>query len=309
MNPNGRPRTLGGVRWGRLMSAMVVTGVLALSVHVVMLQVLHVPYPSAVLRTKLPDLLNGALMIWAAMCVYDGLRARWPGRSALLCVAILFALLAGLNETLRAAFMSGYCSTHAPVRWLIGLLASLRPLSMYAVAAGLAAGLARLRSTRARVCGTAAAALVSAYIIAPALAAADAVIRTHAAQWMPEGGWCTLPYGIDVLIPAYLTFLEPVLLSFACAALIWNRLPGGLPGRTAAFVLLILALKRHVLASLLYAVFAPGPAMTAFASVGQFSLEAAVLGCLTALGWHWARPVAVDESVAVAADRGASAGR
>ncbi|WP_162878172.1 hypothetical protein [Trinickia diaoshuihuensis] len=290
MNRDATRGCFTGVRWGRLTLGVVATGVLSLSVHVVMLQVLHVPYPGAVLRTKLPDVLNGALMIWAAIWVYDVLRTQWDGRSAWLCLATLFALLAGLNETLRAAFMSGYCSTHTPVRWLIGLLASLRPFTAYAVAAGFAAGIAQFRSKTVRIGGTAAAALVSAYFIGPALVAADAAIRAQAARWMPDGGWCTLPYGIDVLVPAYLTFIEPVFLCFACAILVWNRLPGGAPGRTAAFVLLILALKRHVLASLLYAIYAPGPAMTALASVGQFSLEAAALAGLTAVSWRWARP-------------------
>ncbi|MGG1946408.1 hypothetical protein AB1286_16555 [Trinickia sp. NRRL B-1857] len=271
------------------MLSMAVTGVLALSVHVVMLQVLHVPYPGAALRTKLPEILNGAVMIWAATWVYDVLRTRWTGRSALFCFATLFVLLAGLNETLRAAFMSGYCSTQAPVRWLIGLLASLRPLGAYAVAAAFAAGLARFRSKQARLCGSAVAAVLSAYLIAPVLGAADAVIRTYAEQWMPAGGWCVLPYGPDVLIPAYLTFIEPVLLCFVCAALVWDRLPAGALWRTAGFVLLILALKRHVLASFLYAIYAPGPALTALASAGQFSLEAAALGWLTAVSWRWAR--------------------
>jgi hypothetical protein len=267
---------------------MAITGVLALSVHVVMLQVLHVPYPGAALRTKLPEVLNGAIMIWAATWVYDGLRARWNDRSAWVCAATLFALLAGLNETLRAAFMSGYCSTQAPVRWLIGLLASLRPLAAYAAAVGFAVGLSRFRSTQGRQCGCAAAALVSAYFVAPALGAADAVMRTHVAQWMPAGGWCALPYGPNILIPAYLTFVEPVLLCFAYVALVWNRLPGCGLRRTVGFVVLILALKRHLLASFLYAIYAPGPAITALASAGQFSLEAAALGCLTAVSWRWA---------------------
>lgn len=288
MTVDATPSDVGAVRWGRLIVGMAVTGVLALSVHVVMLQVLHVPYPGAPLRTKLPEVLNGALMIWAAIWVYDGLRARRPGRGAWFCLGTLFVLLVGLNETLRAAFMSGYCSTQAPVRWLIGLLASLRPLAAYAVTAGFAAGLSRFGSTQARLCGGAVAALASAYLIAPALGVADAVMRTHVAQWMPAGGWCVLPYGPDILIPAYLTFIEPVLLCFACAALVWNRLPGGTLRRTAGFVLLILALKRHLLASFLYAIYAPGPAMTALASAGQFSLEAAALGCLTAVSWWWA---------------------
>lgn len=281
------PGVFEGVRWGRLVCGVLITTVLGLSVHAVMLQVLHVPYPSAALDSKLPEVLNGAVMMWAAIWLYDGLRT-WRGdRAARVRVVMLFMLLAGLNGTVRGALMNGYCSTQAPVRWLIALLLMSHYLIYYVVVAGFAAGMSRLRSDSARLAGVAAGALLAAFFLTPGLATLDAAIGARVAHWITPGGWCELPYGMDVLLPAYATFLEPVLACLICVALIWRCLPARPVGRIAAFVLLILALKRQLLMPFLYAAFVPGPAATAFASMGQFSLEAVALGALTAINWYW----------------------
>lgn len=280
---------LDGVRWGRLACGVLITTVLGLSVHAVMLQVLHVPYPSAVLASRVPEVLNGAVMIWAASWLYSSLRASRGDRSAWVSVLVLFLLLAGLNGTLRGAFMNGYCSTHSAVRWLIAALLTSHYLIYYAVVAGIAAGMSCFRSNRARLAAVSAVALLAAFVLTPVLAMLDAAISARVAHWIVAGGWCALPYGMDVLVPAYGTFLEPVLACLACAALIWRCLPARPLGRVVAFVVLILALKRQLLMPFLYAAFAPGSAATALASMGQFSLEAAALASLTALNWYWSR--------------------
>lgn len=43
-----------GVHWGRLLIGLILTVILSLSVHAVMLQVLHVPFPSAQVKTWIP---------------------------------------------------------------------------------------------------------------------------------------------------------------------------------------------------------------------------------------------------------------
>lgn len=285
-------RVFEGVRWGRLVCGVLLTTVLGLSVHAVMLQVLHVPYPSAVLESKLPEVLNGAIMMWAAIWLYDGLRARQTDCAAWVRVVILFVLLAGLNGTLRGALMNGYCSTREPVRWLIALLLTSHYLIYFAVIAGFAGAMSRFQSNTVRLAGVAAGALLAAFVLTPGLMALDAAISARVAHWVIAGGWCRLPYGMDVLLPAYASFLEPVLACLVCLALIWRCLPVHPLGRVAAFVVLVLALKRQLLMPFLYAAFAPGPAVTALASMGQFSLEAAALAGLTVLSWWWARPAA-----------------
>jgi len=103
-----------GVRWGRLVLGVSLTAVLALSVHAVMLQWLHVPYPDAsVFDSALPDWLNDAVMLCAAVWLYRCLRARATAQPVALRFFVLFGLLFCLNETLRGAWMTGYCVTRS----------------------------------------------------------------------------------------------------------------------------------------------------------------------------------------------------
>lgn len=53
-------------------------------------------------------------------------------------------------------------------------------------------------------------------------------------------------------------------------------------------MLLALALKKQLFAAFFYAAYADLPFWTALSSMGQFSLEAVVLGLTTALSWAWA---------------------
>ncbi|KVG72203.1 hypothetical protein WJ33_18920 [Burkholderia ubonensis] len=80
---------------------MCVAAVLSLSVHAVMLQLFHAPYPGASLGSKLPAVVNDAVMIYASSWLYRSLCLSLPLRSRLCRITVLFMILAGLNETLR----------------------------------------------------------------------------------------------------------------------------------------------------------------------------------------------------------------
>jgi hypothetical protein len=284
------PTTFEGIRWGRLTAGMGITTIVGLSVHAVMLQWLHVPYPDTAFRSVAAQLANHAAMLWAAAWLYSCLRGRFSTRPAPFSLFVLFLLLFSANETLRSAFMNGYCLTGSLLgRTVTGLLSTAPRVLTFGVVAGLAAGISCFRNDRMRLSAGILAVVFLVFVVAPASAALEATIRERASHWMPLVGWCRLPYGMNVLIPAYATFLEPVFASFACIALVWRVLPRQALRQIAAFALLILALKKQLLMSFFYAAFGPGPFLTALASMGQFSLEAAALGVLTALSWRWAR--------------------
>ena len=119
------------------------------------------------------------------------------------------------------------------------------------------------------------------------IGAAMGPIMQSIAGLAPQSEWCTLPYGLNVLLPAYLTFIEPVLGCLAAVALVWNRLSTSPPLRFVQFTVLVLAIKNQLLTPFVYAAVAKIPAIDALASEGQFALEAAVLALLTAATWHW----------------------
>jgi hypothetical protein len=260
---------------------------LALTVHVTVVQWLHVENPA--FHSLLADAVNTLVMVYAAVWFYDCLRAQPSGRSPLWSAIVLFAVLACLNATLRNAFMTGYCSTTTPLRWFFGALSCLRPFAYFAIAAAAIAGVCRFRQGAPRLAAGAAAGLLLALVVAPGLALGEQAIHVQLADLLPRAGWCKLPYGMEIMIPAYVTAVEPALASFACIALVWSRLPARPLLRTVSFVLLILALKKQLLASFLYAALTQGSIVDALVSMGQLSLSAAVLGLLTVWGWRWAQ--------------------
>ena len=281
------PNWCATVRWPRLLVAICAAGMLALTVHVTAVQWLHIANP--VFNSLPADAVNTLVMVLAGAWLYDCLRPQLSGRSPAWRVIVLFAVLACLNATVRNAFMTGYCSTTTPLRWLFGALSSIRPLAYFAIAAASIAGLCRFRPGAPRLAAGAVVAIVLALVVAPGLALGEQAIYAQLANLLPSAGWCKLPYGMDVMVPAYLTAVEPALGSFACIAIVWSRLPARPFLRTASFVVLVLALKKHLLALFLYAAVTEGSVLDALLSMGQLSLSVAVLGLLTVWGWRWAQ--------------------
>jgi hypothetical protein len=267
----------------------VAASILALSVHAIMLEILHVPYPSERLTARLPEVLNNMVFAWGAMWLYGGLHGRLYWRSTAFRIVVLTVLLCALNETLRGWLMNAYCADPSVSAWIYFAVAALPKVLAFAVTAAAAAVASRCLSAGWRQ-GVAAVALglLLSFAVGPLMSWLQQVVMTPLAGWGPTGGWCRLPYGMNVLVPAYLTFAEPALACLFCMAFVANRLPADGALRPLGFVLLILALKKQLLMSFFYAIYAPIPAMTALASMGQFSLEAAVLGLLMALSWDYA---------------------
>ncbi|KVA60533.1 hypothetical protein WI61_24935 [Burkholderia cepacia] len=274
--------------WRRLIIGLCITGVLSLSVHAVMLQWLHVPYPAAPMESWLPEFINNVTMVWAANWLYGCLRAQCPSRSSVYRVFVLFLLLTGLNETLRSWFMNGYCSTGQKTQWLYQTLGSLQHVAYYALVATLVATMSGHSKAGWKLAIALALGGLLTFAVTPGLNAASAAVLYHFQDWAPTGGWCQLPYGPVVLIPAYLTFIEPLAACLCCVAFAWRQLGARRFMRACQFALLILALKKQLFMSFLYAIYAPMPAWTALLSMGQFTLEAAALGLCMALSWRYA---------------------
>jgi hypothetical protein len=282
-------RLFHAIQWKRLILGFFVTAILALSVHAVMLQVLHVPYPSEPMTARVPHVINDMVMLWAAIWLATCLRRRPARPSAVVRIGVLLLLLCCLNETLRGWFMNGYCtnSPHAFAYFAIGQLPRVVPYAVIAVIAVPAS--AYLHKWWQQALGAALLGLLLSFALPPFSAWIDTAIVARFADWAPTEGWCQLPYGWDVLIPAYLTFIvEPAVACLFCMAYASRGLNGRPWVRAVMFMLLILALKRQLLTAIFYTIYTPLPPMTALGSMGQFSLEAAVLGFLMAFSWRYA---------------------
>ncbi|MET3551243.1 MULTISPECIES: hypothetical protein [Burkholderia] len=278
-----------GIHRGRLAIGMCVATVLSLSVHAVMLQLFHAPYPGASLGSKLPAVVNDAVMIYAASWLYRSLCLSLPLRSPLCRITVLFVILACLNETLRGWFMNGYCSTPWTTSWLYETFTSLRGIAYYAAASVMSAAIYRCRQRSGRIVAAVLLALLLNFVLMSRLASVLSIVLAYVESLAPTGGRCQMPYGPEVLIPAYLSFVEPAIASLFCVAFTWRYSSARRCAFAWQFAVLVLALKKQLLMAYVYAIYAPMPAWTALASMGQFTLEAAALGLLTAVAWQFAK--------------------
>lgn len=275
------------VRWLRWCIGLAATAVGALSVHAILLQVFGVPFPDLSVipaSFKLVVRIAAALALiifWqrAAPRVDGSLLKRW---------GLLFVITAMLQESLiRGPFMEGYCTT----AWVFAFVGNVQKLASIAVVTVLVVVAApRLTRVWQKVVAAAVIATFGMFIATPLIGMAMSPVMASIASLAPQSEWCTLPYGPNVLIPAYLTFAEPVLACVAAAALIWNRLPPSRAVRFAQFAVLILAIKNQLLMPFFYAAFAKVPLVDAFVSESQFALEAIALALLAGVTWEWTRP-------------------
>ncbi|WP_374900889.1 hypothetical protein [Brucella endophytica] len=223
-----------------------------------MIDVLHVPYPSQEVKALLPfRLITNLAVAFGAVWLYGALRKDLPRRGWALPAIILFLLMCGLNETLRGWLMNAYCN--APFlesALFLGLVTLAGTLYYASTAALVALGWRYMRTDGQKVLGLLAIVLLLTLVISPLAALAREETATHFKYLSPLNGWCIMPYGPNILIPAYATFIEPALACMICVAFCWNYLPGGFWTKVLAFTLLIMALKQQLFAAFLYAFYA-----------------------------------------------------
>ncbi len=277
-------RPLENIRWPRLVLGFFVTAVCALSVHAGMLQLLGIPFPDlSVITPPFKFLIKavatlGLILLWQAAS--QNLRA-----SFLKQWGVLFLIASMLTENLfRGPFMQGYCTT----AFLFAFVGNVPTLLTIALSSALVVAAApRLPLLWQKVVGAAVITALAVFAASPLFGAVWGHVMQSISNLAPTGEWCTLPYGANVLAPAYLTFAEPTLACFAAAALIWDRLSPSRGFRFLQFALLILAIKNQLLMPFIYAAFAKVPVMAALTSESQFALEAIALAVLTGLSWEW----------------------
>jgi hypothetical protein len=285
----GRPF---GISWPILLIGAVLTAIAALSVHVVMLQILNVSFPDDAAAGKFPRYISLAGSLGATMAVYllakpDLRRFSLPVR----CL-IVFALLIALRElVVRAIVMDGVVTTawtslltHLPR--LVGLLIAC------AVIVPVADRLDRLWQW-----ALAAIVITAAYMfgVQPLVDMAFGPVL-NALSYLAHDEIYQVPYGWQVMIPAYLTFAEPVAAVLAIAWLTWDRLSARPGVRVLQFVLLIMFMKGSVAPTLLYSFYIKGSLGAAIVSESQFALETLTLALMTAATWALSRRVGASSN-------------
>lgn len=267
---------------------MVITLVAALSVHVVMLQNLHVPYPDNRLVGWPAHYLNVALAMLATLLFVDLSAARLAPYSRAFRSFLLFLIFSMLHEAIVRAIVMDAVTTTA---WTFSLLKNLPVIMTNLVVCTATVLIApRLHRLWQKIAGAMILAALLLFVCQPLIGLAFSAILDRL-SFLAHADVYTEPYGWQVLVPAYVTFVEPVVASFAIALLAWDRLSAQPWTRAAQLVLLIMLMKGSIVPTLLYSLYLRLDLPTAIMSEGQFGLESLVLAVMTALAWQSSRPL------------------
>jgi hypothetical protein len=275
----------GRIHWPVLLIGMAITLVVSLSFHVVMLQVLHVPYPDSSGVSRWAASVNTAFSIFATMVFYQLARLRMERISVVRQCLVVFALYAMLKETTRIMVMMSIFTT----AWRYQLLAGIPGLLYYLLAGSMIVVAGRsLRGWWMKAAGAVGIAGILIFAVNPWMTRLAAPLL-HAIASLDHAEVYTFPYGWKVLVPAYATFAEPTVACMLVAVLVWRRLSATPMLRMVQFVLLIMLMMGRLLPTLLFSFYLKLPLPKAVLSESQFFLEAFALAFLTAVVWQLAK--------------------
>ena len=113
-------------------------------------------------------------------------------------------------------------------------------------------------------------------------------------SYMAHDAIYQMPYGWRVMIPAYLTFAEPVFASFLILYFIWEKIAVKNFHKIVLTGILISLLKGTLLPLFIYTPFMKSNLTAAIASESQFTLEFLALGMLAAFFWGWYRKASIS---------------
>jgi hypothetical protein len=209
------------VNWVKFGVGVVLSTVLSLSVHAVMLQKMNVPFPDLLAITTPYKFVIRIFSVFGLL-LFWGLADKKIGGSFVKKWTILFLIDAMLTESLfRGPFMDGYC-TNAIGYMFVNNVPKLLAI---AVTCGLVVYTApKLNKALFKFLAATAIAAIFMFILNPLIGAAWKPVMERISYLAPTSAWCKLPYGPDVLIPAYISFIEPVLACMTMAILILTQL-------------------------------------------------------------------------------------
>ncbi|MGN8070342.1 hypothetical protein [Mucilaginibacter sp. SG564] len=272
------------INWLKFSIGVIVSLVLSLSIHVVMLQEMNVAFPDFTVITtpykfftRVVSVL-GLIFFWqlAEKKVGGVIAKKW---------AFLVIIDAMLTESLfRGPFMNGYCSNSIGFM----LISNIPKLLAIAIMCGLIAFSApRLNNFFLKFLAAAAIAAIFMFVASPLTTAVWKPVTNSIAHLAPTNEWCKLPYGPEVLIPSYISFVEPVMACVIIAILTWDKLSPARWLKYLLFTLIILAIKNQLFMPVFYAMLGKDNLIVNLASEGQFTLEAIILAITTGFTFEW----------------------
>jgi hypothetical protein len=268
---------------------LIATGLVSLSIHVALQQLAGVPYPDVRTVPSWAKFLRPAGEYAALIAVWWMARETLLRRHVGLRVLLVAAAYAMCKETVRGAVMNGVVTTAFGFHFL-SLLPALATFLMMTALSGIAAWLPR--RDWVLVGAGLLLALIQAFAVSPAIAGSLGA-WVSAFSGLDHAEVYAMPYGAHVLVPAYVTYVEPVLGSLLICALIWRACGSTLARRLLMFALVLEFLTGEIVPPVVWSFFGERPWPIGFASMAQFTLEHLVLALGVGLSWHvWTTPAA-----------------
>ncbi|MGQ5525117.1 hypothetical protein ACUHMQ_17895 [Chitinimonas sp. PSY-7] len=261
--------------------AIVIIGMLSLSVHTIMLQILHIPYPTGYPKNNWINLFDNIGITLALIYIYQFSYGKLQHWSPFAKVFILTVLLSALKEVLiRAPLMNAIVSS----AWLHAFIDNLPALStcFFIALPVVLLGPQQLTSFWKKILAAIFLASIIQYTIYPVAQSLTTYLLSLVPQPRLEDA-IHAPYQLNVLIPAYLTYWEAAIACFIFAWLSWHNISPNPKNRLIVFTVLIVLLKRLLFAPFFYIFYSDFSPIMAMLSVGQFSLEAMTLALLTGI--------------------------
>ncbi|MBA2933893.1 hypothetical protein HZF05_07240 [Sphingomonas sp. CGMCC 1.13654] len=245
--------------------------ILSLSVHVVMLQILHIPYPAMTTNPGRIAMLYPFSQVLGAVLLTGMLAANRPHWAAARLWVVLGTLFSALNGVVRGALMEGVTTTG-----YIARAASLaEQLAINFALAGAVVALTR-QMRRPALQAIAAVALTALLIFAiqPLIHTVFAPLRDWASAYARPEAY-RMPYGPNVLVPSYVSFLETVSACLAVAFLAGRN--GPLLRSLARHAGIILLVRGSLIAMFVFGPLSGATAAAGLLSMSQFFLQDFVL--------------------------------
>ena len=211
------------VSWPVLIVGAIITMVLSLSVHAVMLKGLHVPYPYKFPHTGWARLPDGILSAFGAIYLSAHLPQSIRKRGFALRCALVFFLLATIHETFfRDPFMEFINLSNFTLYPFLDNIPKLIPLAVIAI--GVESWTRREHDFKANLVAAALLAAIDGLLVKPFANYAFTGVSyfTESQEGHQRYG---LPYDWHILLPAYLTFFEPVIAALVVGRAVRDSLP------------------------------------------------------------------------------------
>lgn len=272
------------INWLKFSIGVIISLVLSLSVHIVMLQGMNIAFPDFTVITAPYKFLTRVVSVLGLMFFWQ-LADKKVGGTIAKKWTLLLIIDAMLTESLfRGPFMNGYCSNSIGFM----LINNIPKLLAIVVMCGLIVfSVPRLNNFFLKLGAATIIAAIFMFVASPLITAAWEPVANSIAHLAPTGEWCKLPYGPEVLIPSYISFIEPVMACVIMAILIWDQLSPTRWLKYLLFTLIILAIKNQLLMPIFYSILGKDNLIINLASEGQFTLEAISLAITTGFTFEW----------------------